>query len=293
MGAGKKVYLVGSASGIAAADSGCGEGPKVMEKSPYLAKLAAAGLNLTWKAMLTPSTDEPIPSAVLKHNQNLASVTAELTRQQQFFTVLGGDHSCAIGTWSGVKNALGDNNTLGLIWIDAHLDSHTQDTSPSGNIHGMPLACLLGHGDPSFISILGKAPKILPEQVCVIGVRSYESGEDELLKKLGVRVFKIDEVNQRGLNAVMEEALSIVTKGTTGFGVTLDIDSIDPSQAPGTGCREANGLHAESLCEALHCVANHPRLLGIEIVEFDPHVDQDHKTEKLIPQLMSAMILGK
>jgi len=286
----KTVYLIGSAAGSAAGDSGCSDGPLVLQQSPYLAALSAKGLKLQWQAMLKPTPESSVLETVRHHCHRLGTEVADLVRQQRFFMVLGGDHSCAIGTWSGVHSAIHSEGPLGLIWIDAHMDSHTPETSPSGNVHGMPLACLLGHGNSSLVNMLGDSPKLKPENVCLIGVRSFEAGEAELLQRLNVRVFFMEEVQQRGLAAVFAEALTRVNQETIAYGVTLDIDSIDPEEAPGTGVSEANGLHIQELCQVLRGIRGDKRFLGAEIVEFDPHHDQSHLTEKCVADLIVAMV---
>jgi arginase len=289
----KTIHLVGSASGTAAPYSGCADGPLALKNSPFLADLTTAGLDLKWNAILTPEFTGDKAQIVAKHCQRLAESVAAIARQKTFFTVFGGDHSCAIGTWSGLHSVTQESGDLGLIWIDAHMDSHTPETSETGHIHGMPLASLLGKGAPAFTTILGPAPKFKPEHVCLIGVRSYESGEAELLKNLNVRVYFMEEVKRRGLAEILLEAHSLVNAGTIGYGITLDLDSIDPNEAPGTGVAEPDGLAAKELCAALNQIAGDKRLLGIEIVEFDPHRDVDHMTEKLVPQLLAAMLIKK
>jgi len=292
----KTVHLIGSASGIAASSAGTADGPLVLKASPYLQALKDQGLNLEWRAMLKPASAQgpaAVLDAVLRHNQDLAAIVADLTKSKEFFTVFGGDHSCAIGTWSGASSAIKEEGDLGLIWIDAHLDSHTFATSQTGNIHGMPLASLLGLGDRSLASIQTPDVKLKPEHVCVIGARSYEQGEVENLKNLNVRIYFMEEVEARGLDAVMQEALTLVKTNTAAFGVTIDIDSIDPREAPGTGVSEPGGLSAASLCRALMTIADDAKLIGTEIVEFDPHLDKEHLTEKLVPRLMAALIAGK
>jgi arginase len=290
----KTIYLIGSASGAGAPYSGCEDGPESLQRSPYFNELSKRGLDLRWVDILKPepaSANLTKNEIVVNHCQKLAEAVEAIVAKNQFFTVFGGDHSCAIGTWSGVHSITAKKGDIGLIWIDAHMDSHTPDTSETGNIHGMPLACLLGQGDTSLTEILGAAPKFKPEHVCLIGIRSYEKGEAELLKRLNVRIYFMDEVKRRGLDEIMQEALSLVNAGTIGYGVTLDIDSIDPVEAPGTGVSEENGLSAKELSHALNKVAGDSRLLGLEIVEFDPHRDVDHMTEKLVPQLLAAMII--
>lgn len=289
----KKLQLLGYASGIAGADSGSSQGPFVLKESSYFSICKNNGIVLNWLEILQPESGLSKVEIVEQLCSKLAASTANLVKDNQFFTAFGGDHSCAIGTWGGAALALRNQGQLGLIWVDAHMDSHTPETSPSGNIHGMPVACLLGCGLPALVNIASFAPKIQPEHLCLIGVRSYESGEADLLKKLNVRIFYMEEVRQRGMKAVMQEALQIVKKGTAGFGISIDIDSIDPEDAPATGVAEPNGIPANALHDALTLLNNEPSLVGVEIAEFDPHRDKDHKTEKLIPRLINAIILGK
>lgn len=286
----KKVYLLGYASSIGGPDPTAGEGPLVLQKSPYVTALKQSGMDLQWHTMISPTQNGHTKLAnIIEDNQTLANAVANIASNKQFFMVLGGDHTCAIGTWSGAAYAMQKQGDIGLIWIDAHMDSHTPQTTLTGNYHGMPLACILGHGESALINIMTSAPKIKPEHLCLIGIRSFESEEEKLLQRLNVRIYYMDEINERGLDVVMKEALAIVTKGTVAFGVSLDIDSIDPLDAPATDVSEAGGLRAEALRAALQIPARDPRLIGVEITEFDPHRDIDQKTEKLIPELMSIL----
>ncbi len=288
----KKINLIGYASGIGAAEPGSGDGPIVLAESPYLSDLNSQGIKLQWEKMLTlPKSNENSKLNLVTHlSTQLATTTCENAKNKQFFIVLGGDHSSAIGTWSGASHALKSQGEIGLIWIDAHMDSHTYETTPSENIHGMPLACLLGHGAPSLTHILNNEPKLNPKNVCMIGVRSFEKGEEELLKKLQVKIFFMDEVKQRGLDIVMQEAVKIVSANTVGFGLTIDLDSVDPSDAPGTGAAEPDGLLAKELYQALSKMANKSNLIGAEIAEFDPHLDREQKTEKLVSKMIEAIV---
>lgn len=291
---GKTLQLFAYASGIAAAQEGSAKGPLLLQQSDYFSRLKQDGVNYQWQATIqtqkkTATSKREVVADVCTQ---LAEKIAPTVQQKLPFAVFGGDHTCAIGTWSGVAFARRNQGPLGLIWIDAHMDSHTPQSSISGNIHGMPVASLLGYGDPSLTGILDNLPKIKPENLCLIGVRSFEDAEAELLKRLNVRVFFMSEVKQRGLDAVLQEAIEIVSQRTSGFGVSIDIDSIDPSDAPATGAVEPDGLRAKELCNALRMLANNPDLLGFEIVEFDPSHDIENKTEKLIPELVKAIILG-
>jgi arginase len=283
------INTIGYASGIAANNPGCRMGPLHMQESSLLGQ---SGLDLQWQAILHPQQSESglkaLP-AIADISTQLANQTAQLTRDTHKFLLIGGDHSSAIGSWSGVHHVLKSQGDLGLIWIDAHMDSHTPQTTQSGNIHGMPLAALLGYGAPELCHILDQETKLLPKNVCLIGVRSYESGEAELLKKLGIRIFYMDEIKQKGMAAVMQAAISIVSQNTAGFGLSIDLDAIDPRDAPGVGAPEADGIRAKEFCQSLMQLREDPRLIGVEIVEFNPTLDQQQKTEQLICDSIKAI----
>src|SRR5262249_12391204 len=224
--------------------------------------------------------------------EKLAERVADTIQDRGLPVVLGGDHSCAIGTWKGAAQALAPNGPVGLLWIDAHMDAHTPQTTPTGALHGMPLACLLGHGDP-VVTALADDARIAPQHVCLIGVRSFESGEAALLKRLGVRVYFMREVVRRGLDAVMREALEIVQRGTAGFGVTIDLDALDPRDAPGVGTPVPGGLGVGELTATLTRLAHHPRLVGVEIVEYNPDRDRDAATAGLVTDILDALTAGE
>lgn len=283
------LHLIGYAYGEAAGDPGCKDGPDTFKQSDWFKKLAEQQPEIIWDTTFYSESFSDKYSDTKIICQQLALKTQALTANGDRFITLGGDHSCAIGTWSGVSQAVSPKGNLGLIWIDAHMDSHIPETSPSGNIHGMPLAALLGYGDSQLTQLLKPAPQLLPEHVCLIGIRSFESGEADLLKKLGVRIFYMEEVRDRGLQAVFTEALSIVEKNTIGFGISIDLDGLDPKDAPGVGTPVAKGLSLSDLCLSLATIQDKQNFLGAEITEFNPHHDENHKTEKAIYELICAM----
>jgi arginase len=221
---------------------------------------------------------------------------AERTRRSvvagQRFVVLGGDHSCAIGTWSGARDGLAERGPLGLIWYDAHMDAHTPETTESGRLHGMPLAALMGYGRPELTGIARHKPALRPENLCLIGVRSYEPGEHGLLEQQGVRVIKMDELKRIGLRTATAEALAIARRGTAGFGISIDMDALDPTEAPGVGSPVANGLSGAQLADALRLVHGDERLLGVEIAEYDPTLDDHWRTEDQVRRLLAAAVGG-
>jgi arginase len=176
---------------------------------------------------------------------------------------------------------------IGLIWIDAHMDAHTPQTSPSLNIHGMPVAVLLGQGDARLMEIVGSTPILKPENLCLIGIRSFEEGEAVLLKQLGVRIYMIEEVQNRGFSSVFNEAISQISADK--FGLSIDVDGFDPIDAPGTGTPEKGGLHFKDATSSLAGLAKNPRFLGLEILEFNPHLDRNNVTCQLVWGLVNAL----
>lgn len=285
--------LIGYASGIAANNPGCAEGPLQLQKHLLDQQLSEQHLLTHWQAMLMPRSGDKSDKLqrVLELNTELAAITFDLVQQEQRFAVLGGDHSCAIGTWSGVAAALEQQpeSELGLIWIDAHMDSHTFETSATGNIHGMPLAALLGYGDPALTQIAIPRPKIDPKRLVLIGIRSFEKEEEQLLQRLGVRIYNMPEIEQRGLDTVFAEAIAYVKKNCLRFGVSLDLDGIDPFDAPGVGVPEANGISGENLCRVLCQLRQETSLIGVEVVEYNPYHDKDLKTERLIKEILLSI----
>lgn len=211
-----------------------------------------------------------------------------------FPLVLGGDHSVAIGTVSGMSRALRRRGQrMGILWVDAHTDMNTPGTSPSGNIHGMPLACLLGHGPAALTRALcPDGPALDPRDVAIIGVRDVDSTEVALVKELGVRVYTMSELDARGTAVCVREAIDHVLTHTVGLHLSFDLDGVDPSEAPGVGTPVPGGLNLREshlVCE-LACQTR--RLLGMEVVELNPTQDMMNKTGRLSVWLIESA-LGK
>ena len=200
--------------------------------------------------------------------------------------VLGGDHSVAAGTVSGVaKYFRRKNQKIGLIWIDAHTDMNTPDTSPSGNVHGMPLAALMGLGPTELGNIYEFSPKVAPENCVLVGIRDVDSFEKENIRKAGVQVFTMRDIDERGMRAVMEEALSLAGNGTAGYHVSLDMDWIDPEDAPGVGTPVWGGATYREAHLAMEIISDHGRMLSFEIVEVNPVIDEHNQTADLAVEL--------
>lgn len=202
--------------------------------------------------------------------------------------ILGGDHAIAVGTWRGAARHLAAKGALGLIWIDAHLDSHTPESTHSGNIHGMPLAALLGAGSPALVDIPG--PHLDPNHLCIIGARAWEPEELAYVAQRGVRVYGMDEIRRRGLETVMGEALTIARSGTAGFGVSLDLDALDPNAAPGVTCPAPQGLDPQDLADTLLALRACADLVALEITEYVPQADPDGRTADWVAELAVATL---
>ncbi|HHM05582.1 MAG TPA: arginase [Gammaproteobacteria bacterium] len=279
--------LIGVASGLGAPDGACADGPVALCESPLLAALSRKGC----LEVLRPLPADAPRAALAGLCRTLAARAAGLVRGGARPVVVGGDHSCAVGTWAGVHAAL-DGAPLGLIWVDAHMDAHTPATSPSGALHGMPLAVLLGFGETDLTTLAGSAPVLQAEHVCVVGVRSYEPEEAALLSRLGVKVVFARELRQRGWEALWPELETRVARGTAGYGISIDLDAIDPSEAPGVGTPVGSGLSARALLDWLGDRAADPRLLAVEMSEYNPHRDRGELTLKLLVRMIHACCRG-
>lgn len=201
--------------------------------------------------------------------------------------VLGGDHSIAMGTVAGVASHFRNHKKrIGLLWFDAHADMNTPETSPTGNIHGMPLAHLLGFGDPVLAGIGGFSPKLRAENVALVGIRDVDILEREVVRKAGVRVFTMREIDERGMAAVADEAIEVVTKGTGGFHVSFDVDGLDPTVAPGTATPVAGGVEYREAHLLLEHVADTGRMTSMEVVELNPITDQGNISAERVKQLI-------
>ena len=228
----------------------------------------------------------PVIAAVCR---GLAERTAAAVRDGALPLVLGGDHSLAAGSVAGVATALAERGgRLGLIWLDAHADIHTPDTSHTGNVHGMPLAHLLGHGDPRLAGIAAPGPAVRPEHVALVGVRDLDLPERRRIRELGVTAFTMRDVDERGLKAVMADALAVASRGTAGVHVSCDVDWIDPSDAPGVGTPVRGGATYREAHLAMELVSDAGLLVGMDVVEVNPVLDRHNRTAELAVDLVAS-----
>lgn len=296
---GLRYACIGAGSGWGALRRETELGPEFVEQSGIIDRLKAEGVDCGWLTTVLPSIRcyekpdvKPIDTLpyVAPFVADLANKLLGYVNAATCPVIIGGDHSSAIGTWSRVTHEYEAEGEFGLIWFDAHMDAHTPETTLSDAIHGMPLAALLGYGEPALTDLVSPKPKLNPKHVALIGVRSYEEGEAKLLEQLNVRVYKMDEIKERGLFTVFHEAVQIVTTDTKGFGISVDLDGFDPEAAPGVGSPEKDGIFPEDMLPLFTELKGHSQLKAIEIMEFNPKRDIDDKTLDLIYKLLKVLL---
>jgi arginase len=298
----KKVRIIGVPMDLGAGRRGVDMGPSAI-------RIAGLNQGITWLGYdVTDAGNVHVhpPEAVSQTNMRarylpeIAAASEELAvmvetalEEGALPVILGGDHSIAIGSVAGLASFHRKRHErIGIIWLDAHADTNTPDTTPSGNIHGMPLAVLLGHGAKELTHIAGFAPKVLPENTVIVGARSIDPGERELLKTLNVRVYTMTEMDERGMSAVVKEAVEIASHNTAGIHVTMDMDFIDPFYAPGVGTPERGGTTYRESHLAMEKIADSGRVLSVELTEVNPLYDTANQTAQLaVEMILSA--LGK
>lgn len=276
------IQCIGVDSTLGAPELAHGGGPQGLRLAGLTTAIRRVGLAAVWRTILEPGRSSEL-ATLEQLLRALADTTAAVIAGGDRPLVLGGDHSLAAGSWRGIGRALGI--APGLLWIDAHLDAHTPFSSPSGNAHGMPLAALLGEGSPAMTGIPG--PDLDPRRVAVLGARSFEPAELDRLQRLGVRVFTMDDIRLRGLAAVFADARRIVSAGGP-WGISLDLDAIDPDQAPGVSTPVPAGIAADDLDLVLHSVLRERNLVGLEIAEYNPEHDPLGTTARQVVKLVEA-----
>ncbi len=249
--------------------------------------------------VMIPETLE-VGAPVLRYKRAILAACDALRRQVErslgegrMPLVLGGDHSIAIGSLAGVSNHVGrQGGSTGVIWFDAHGDSNTPETTPSGNIHGMSLAISMGLGDPDLVGLGGRGRKVEPSRVVLVGVRDLDPGEREILKKSGVTVYTIREVDERGMRDVVNDAIRIAGDGTAGIHVSFDLDVVDPEDAPGVGTPLGGGISYREAHLAMEILSERANVLSLDLVEVNPVLDTRNMTGVLAVELAQSL-LGK
>ena len=287
---------------LGAGRRGTDMGPSAMHVAGLVPRLKALGHEIPDVDTIQVRTQEQSqhldPSArflreIIATCTALADRVEAATRAGAFPLVLGGDHAQAIGTVSGLARVYKQRGKrLGVVWVDAHTDMNTPETTPSGNIHGMPLAVLLGRGPEALVRLAGEEPALRPEDVAIIGARDVDAGEIGLVKELGVRVYSMSELDDRGTAVCVREAMARASAYTDGIHLSFDLDGVDPEDAPGVGTPVPGGLtlrESHLICE----MANRTqKLVGMEMVELNPTLDVRNKTGELAVWLILSA-LGK
>jgi arginase len=233
-----------------------------------------------------PMTNLKNLKLVARGNISLAEKVDEIVEGGVFPLVLGGDHSIAIGTLAGIAKHY---KNLGIIWYDAHGDLNTEETSPSGNIHGMPLAVSLGLGHKDLVEIYGYSGKVKPENIVLIGARALDDGEKELIRKTGIKVFSMHEIDRHGMAKVMDETIAYLKERTDGVHLSLDLDALDPADAPGVGTPVNGGISYRESHLAMEMLAESEIITSAEFVEVNPILDERNKTAAVAVALMGSL----
>src|ERR1700678_3986569 len=291
----KHIRIIGVPLDLGQSRRGVDMGPSAMRVAGLEGKLESLGYdvedcgNVPVGMLETESEGDP-HAKYLNEITETCSAQAELIIQTleagKIPLTLGGDHSIAAGTVSGVSEFYRrKHQRVGLIWIDAHSDINTPETSPSGNVHGMPLAALLGIGPAELANIFDFSPKVHPENCVLVGVRDIDAIEKENVRRAGIGVFTMRDIDERGMRTVMEEALRMAGRGTAGYHISLDMDWIDPEDAPGVGTPVRGGATYREAHLAMEIIADHGRMVSFEIVEVNPVIDEHNRTADLAVEL--------
>ncbi|MFA5635863.1 MAG: arginase [Anaerovoracaceae bacterium] len=290
------ISIIGVAIDLGAATPGVSLGPSAIRYAGVKERLEKIGYHVKDEGDITAiKPASPIMEGCkLRYLDEVARVNTELCKrvsdamsEGRFPLVLGGDHSVAIGTIAGVAQ---HKKNLGVIWFDAHGDINTEETSPSGNVHGMPAAVCLGFGHERLTSIGGSFKKLQPDKLVYIGCRDLDGGERRVMKELGITVFTMHEIDRYGIIEVVERALKIAGENTDGIHVSFDVDSLDPAIIQGTGTRVPGGLTYREGNVALELIALSEKLVSAEFVEVNPLIDNNNATAKSAIALMGSLL---
>jgi arginase len=291
----KKIRVIGVPLDLGQSRRGVDMGPSAVRVAGLEARLEALGHVVEDGGNIAVAIQEQKKEGDPRAKY-LKEITATCTKHAELVlktleagtvpVVLGGDHSMAAGTVAGVAEFhRRQGKNIGLVWIDAHADINTPETSPSGNVHGMPLAAIMGLGPAELANIFNFSPKVLPSNCVLVGVRDVDAAEKENIRKSGVEVFTMRDIDERGMRSVMEEALRMAGHGTAGYHISLDMDWIDPEDAPGVGTPVRGGATYREGHLAMEVIADDGRLCSFEIVEVNPVIDERNRTADLAVEL--------
>ena len=294
----KEIEIIGVPLDLGQRRRGVDMGPSALRVAGLQAKLEALGYQVTDRGNVPVAVAEtkgrgddraPFLEEIAYSAERTAECVQQALARRATPLVLGGDHSVAAGTVAGVAQYFrAQGQAIGLIWIDAHSDINTPETSPSGNVHGMPLAALLGMGPAVLSDLLGWSPKVLPQHTVVVGIRDVDEAERANIRRSGIAVYTMRDIDELGLRAVMEKALQVAATGTAGFHVSMDMDWVDPTEAPGVGTPVPGGATYREAHLAMEILADHGGMRSLELVEVNPILDERNRTAALAVQLICS-----
>jgi len=298
----KSIGMLGVPMDLGGGLRGVDMGPSALRIAGLKARVEALGLEFEDRGNVPvrrPESREPRDT----HARFLGSIAHCCWRLSQrverilddggFPLVIGGDHSIACGTVAGISSFHHNRGEkVGLIWFDAHADMNLPETSPSGNVHGMPLACCLGYGPPELTKLGATVPMVAAENAVLIGIRSVDPTERELVRRSGIKAYTMRELDIMGMDRVMKEAIEIVTRNTVGFHLSFDVDGLDPFEAPGVGTPVSGGVTEREAHLLMEHAFESGKLLGLELTEINPILDNQNRTAELAVELILSA-LGK
>ena len=292
----QKVRIIGVPMDLGQSRRGVDMGPSALRGAGLQTSIKKLGLQVEDIGNLSVKQPEemPIGEKRAKYLQEIAetcgdvAAAAEKALSEGFLPlVLGGDHSIAAGVAAGVANHFRkEKRQIGYLWLDAHGDMNTPESSPSGNVHGMPLAAIMGYGAPELVDLLGFKPKAEPGNIVIVGARDLDAQERKIVKKSGIHVFTMRDIDERGMREVMSDALKYAMDDTAGIAVSLDMDFVDPSDAPGVGTPVRGGVTYREAHLAMELIADTESMVSLEVVEINPILDEHNRTALLGVELV-------
>ncbi|HXO61712.1 MAG TPA: arginase [Candidatus Acidoferrales bacterium] len=292
----QKVRIIGVPMDLGQSRRGVDMGPSALRVAGLQARLKQLGHQVEDIGNIPVKQPEEMPvgekrakymTEIAETCKDLAEIVQKCLEEDFVPLVLGGDHSIAAGAVTGVAAHFRKaKKQIGYIWLDAHGDMNTPESSPSGNVHGMPLAAVMGYGAPELVDLLGFKPKVEPQNIVLVGVRDLDLQERRLVKKSGVRVFTMRDIDERGMREVMADALKYATDDTDGISVSLDMDFVDPSDAPGVGTPVRGGVTYREAHLAMEMIADSDAMASMEVVEINPVIDEHNRTALLGVELI-------
>ncbi|WP_018131485.1 arginase [Effusibacillus pohliae] len=292
----KTVAILGVALDLGQGRRGVDMGPSAIRYANLQERINRLGYEVVDLGNVNVPTPEShrVQNQKLKYLPEIVTVSNEVAERVagevqagRLPIILGGDHSISIGSVAGVAKAV---RNLGVIWFDAHGDMNTEETTPSGNIHGMPLAVSLGMGHPDLTQVAGFQPKVQAKNVVLVGARSIDPDERTLIKRSGITVFDMQQIDKRGMSAVMEEAIQIASQGTDGVHLSLDLDAFDPREAPGVGTPVLGGVTYREGHLAMEMLAAANVLTSVDVVEVNPILDVENRTARVAVDMICSVL---